>query len=73
MNVGDHICDFGLEQFFRPEFLVVDNVNDLETVSFVVIRSRVELSYESKEFFFCNLNSFTVNIVHIIEFNDLNR
>ena len=71
--VSDHVGDFALQKFFRPEIFMVNLVNDLKTISFLVIRTWVELSYESKELFFSILNSFAVDIVHVIELNDLNQ
>lgn len=70
--VSYHVGDFTLQQLFRPEIFMVDLVNDIKTISFLVIKTRIELSYESKELFFSALNSFAVDIVHIIELNNLN-
>ena len=37
--VSDHVGDFALQKFFRPEIFMVNLVNDLKTISFLVIRT----------------------------------
>ncbi len=70
MDVSDHICDFTLKELFRSQIILVDFVNHLQTLSFLFIHPRIELSYEVEEFLFRILNPFTVDVCQIIELND---
>lgn len=70
VDVSDHICDFTLEELFRPQIILVNFVNHLQTLSFLFIHPRIELSYEVEEFLFSVLNPFTVDVSQIIELND---
>jgi Holliday junction resolvasome RuvABC ATP-dependent DNA helicase subunit len=59
-----------LEELFRPQIILVNFVNHLQTLSFLFIHPRIELSYEVEEFLFSVLNPFTVDVGQIIELND---
>ena len=70
VDVSDHIGDFTLKELFRSQIILVDFVNHLQTLSFLFIHPRIELSYEVEKFLFGVLNPFTVDVGQIIELND---
>jgi hypothetical protein len=59
-----------LKELFRSQIILVNFINHLQTLSFIFIHPRIELSYEVEKFLFGILNPFTVDVSQIIELND---